>query len=614
MAPFAPCARCSAEYHDPANRRFHAETIACGECGPELVAIGGIEHARQPRGAQALAAAVATLRAGGIVAIKALGGFHLACDAGDVAAVRRLRERKRRPAKPFAVMLRDAAAVSARYELSSLERSALESPARPIVLLRRRQVDDMPGIADQSPAIGVMLPSTPLHHLLLAGCPGPLVMTSGNVGGDPVVIDDDVARRELGGIADLFLTHGRAIAERCDDSVVQRVADAMRPVRRARGYVPQPFPLHRPASAPVVAVGGHLKNTVCVMVGASAHLSAHVGDLDGAAARSAMRRTIDTVVRQAGATPAVVAHDLHPDYASTSLARAYASEHGIGQMVAVQHHHAHVAACVAEEGIDGPVIGVVFDGAGLGTDGAIWGGEFLVVDGAQFTRRGHLGYVPLPGGDATARRPWRSAVAHLSALGLSPSRHAELRPAAVDEQEWGAVRSLADRGGDAPRTSSVGRLFDAVASLLGVCQLASFEGEGAMRLQALSDTRLDAGYPVTLTGGSCWTVDPADIIDGVLRDLRRGRDRAAVAASFHASLRDLVVTGCERIREELDLRAVVLSGGVFMNALLAESICSALIARRFEVHMPRLVPCNDGGLALGQAWVAARALEEETCA
>ena len=614
MASFAPCDRCLAEYDDPENRRFHAETISCPDCGPRLFAYGGDDAGVLSVDAEALAAAVVILQGGGIVALKALGGFHLACDASSTAPVALLRARKHRPAKPFAVMMRDVNAVTALCELSPVERAALTSPARPIVLLRRRAAGTLPGVADHGFTLGVMLPSTPLHHLLLAACSGPLVMTSGNVGGEPVVTDNVSARRELGGIADLWLLHDRDIAERCDDSVVQCVAGAMRPVRRARGYVPQAIAMHQASPVPVVAFGGHLKNTVCVLAGHTAQLSAHIGDLDGAAARAALNRTVYGMMRTVGARAGAVAHDLHPGYASTALAKVYAAEHGIGQTVPVQHHHAHVAASIAEQGLTGPVIGVVFDGAGLGTDDAIWGGEFLAVDGARFTRCGHLGYVPLPGGDASARRPWRSAVAHVSRLGLDSSQHDALRPADVSEQEWRAVRALVERPAQSPRTSSVGRLFDAVAALLGVCQLASYEGEGAMRLQALSGTQLARGYPTTLSGGACWTADPADMVAGVLGDMRRGRDRRAIAASFHATLRDFVVAGCERIREESDLHAVVLSGGVFMNALLAERTCSALRSRRFEVHMPRVIPCNDGGLALGQAWVAARALEEDPCA
>ena len=382
-------------------------------------------------------------------------------------------------------------------------------------------------------------------------------------------------------------------------------------MRRSRGYVPQTTPLPLAVPGVVLAVGGHFKNTVCVAHGASAQLSAHVGDLETAAARDAMRRTIDDALRIARVRPSAIAHDLHPEYASTRVAEAYAAAHDVVRRVPVQHHHAHVAACVAEFGVREPVIGVAFDGSGLGSDGAVWGGEFLVVDGARFTRCGHLGYVPLPGGDAAARRPWRSAAAHLARVNAS---RATYRPPDIVDDEWALVAQLISRHEHTPRTSSVGRLFDAVASLLGLCHVASFEGEAAMALESAAGSRVSSRYSITLGGGTCWTADPAQIIEGVVADLARKRDRADIAAAFHGAMRDLVVHGCERIREETGLQTVVLSGGVFVNKLLAESALEALTARRFKVLLPRMVPCNDGGLSLGQAYVAACALREDPCA
>ena len=613
MAAFPLCARCQREYEDPADRRFHAESVSCPDCGPSVLARGTSDTARRAVGARAVDAAITTLRGGGIVAIKALGGFHLACDAGDDSAVRRLRGRKGRPAKPFAVMVRDVRAAAALCELSAAEQSALESPARPVVLLARRAgASTARSVAPLDRTLGLMLPSTPLHHLLLAALDRPLVMTSGNRSGEPVATDDASALAALGDVADLFLTHDRPIAARCDDSVVRVVAGEARSFRRSRGYVPCPIALPFTVPATVLAVGGHLKNTICVAHGSSAQLSAHVGDLESAAAREAMRLAIETTLRLTGAHPSVIAHDLHPEYASTHVAQAFAAAHGIAQRVPVQHHHAHVAACLAETGTREPVIGVVFDGAGLGTDGAIWGGEFLVVDGARFTRCGHLAYVPLPGGDAAARRPWRSAAAHLARLNPGARRGMPSRPGSVREDEWLLVQQLIARPERTPRTSSVGRLFDAVASLLGLCHVSSFEGEAAMALEAAA-CPVASGYPVTLSGGACWTADPACIVEGVVADLRRGRDRSEIAAAFHYALRDLVVLGCERVRESTGLETVVLSGGVFMNKLLTESSHAALVARRFRVLLPRQVPCNDGGLSLGQAYVAACALQEDPC-
>ena len=615
MAAFPLCVHCMREYDDPADRRFHAESIACPGCGPTLVARGAVDSDRTALGRCALEMAIESLRAGQVVAVMALGGFHLACDATDEAAVLRLRQRKHRPAKPFAVMVRDVRTAAALCDMSSDERAVLESPARPIVLLTRRPEAGIAGsVAPGSPTLGVMLPSTPLHHLLLAALDRPLVMTSGNRAGDPVAIDDAGALDALGGIADLFLTHDRRIAARCDDSIVRVIAQAPSVVRRSRGYVPRAIPLPFPVPCPVLAVGGHLKNTICVAHGADAHLSAHVGDLDSAAARAAIRLVIDATLRTLDVRPRAIAHDLHPDFASTQVAAAFAAEHGIALRVPVQHHHAHVAACVAEYAVREPVIGVAFDGAGLGTDGAIWGGEFLAVDGAHFTRCGHLAYVALPGGDAAARRPWRAAAAHVARLHTGSRPQVAVRPAEVGEEEWRLVRQLVERPGRAPRTSSVGRLFDAVASLVGLCHVASFEGEAAMALEAAAGARRERGYPVALSDGVTWTAEPATILEGVLADLARGRDRGEIAAAFHAALRDLIVLGCERVRESASLDTVVLTGGVFVNRRLTESARDALIARRFRVLVPRLAPSNDGGLSLGQAYVAACALREDPCA
>ena len=610
MAAFPLCAACQREYDDPHDRRFHAESIACLECGPTVLAYAAEGHARW-HWRDAIECAASALRDGQVVAIKALGGFHLACDATNESSVNRLRRRKHRPAKPFAMMVRDIGAAEAMCRVSAAERVALLSRARPVVLLEQTASAHVaPSVAPGSTTLGIMLPSTPLHHLILDAVGRPLVMTSGNRGGEPVVIDDLDALAALGNVADVFLTHDRAIAARCDDSVVRHVAGAMRPVRRARGLVPQAVSLARHVPIPVLAVGGHLKNTICVAHGTAAHLSAHVGDLDTLAAHEAMRRAIRDTLRVAGVRPGVIAHDLHPEYASTRIAESLADEEAITRRVPVQHHHAHVAACVAEHQVRDPVIGVVFDGAGLGTDGAIWGGEFLVVDGARFGRRGHLSYVPLPGGDAAARRPWRSALAHLSRVGASTARHEWHRPPSVPEQEWHSIHQLIAHPGQ-PRTSSIGRLFDAVASLIGLCHVSSFEGEAAMALESAAAGRIVSRYPVPFSDGATWMADPAEIIAGVLDDVVRGRDRADIAAAFHGALRDLVVRGCDRVREESGLATVVLSGGVFANALLTHAVRVALDSHRFDVLIPRTVPCNDGGLSLGQAYVAACVLEEE---
>ena len=614
MVGFPRCAECEREYHDSADRRFHAEITCCPECGPVMAAHFPRAAAAAARGAAALALAANTLRRGGVIALKAVGGFHLACDAGSSDAVARLRSSKHRPDKPFALMVRDLAAAAALCELTPEETVELCAPARPIVLLRSRTTTQLAGVAPGAATLGVALPSSPIHHLLLASFDRPLVMTSGNISGAPVEIDNASAMRSLAEVVDLFLIHDRAIVARADDSVLRVIDGTPMLMRRARGFVPHRLALTgMRSSPPVLAVGGHQKNTVCLAHAGSALLSAHIGDLDDEASCDAMRAAMAALVRAAGTMPAAVAHDLHPQYASTRVGTEYAVRHAIPHRVPVQHHHAHVAACLAEHNRREPVLGVVFDGAGLGTDGAVWGGEFLVVEGSGFRRHGHLAYVPLPGGDAAARHPWRSAMAHVAAV---PGRLHPLdavRPPHVADGEWHLVHQLLECDGRSPRTSSVGRLFDAVASLLGVCHDATFEGQAAMAVEALAGARRATAYPIRVTTGDPWTIDPAQIIDGILHDLKRGRDRDQIAAAFHDTLAALIVLACDRMRDDCGIATVVLSGGVFMNARLTTSARMALAARGFRVLVPRAVPCNDGGLALGQAYVATLALEEAAC-
>ncbi len=625
MQPFARCDACETEYTDPLDRRFHAETISCHDCGPRLAAQrspfgltvrkGSALHLGEREfGAAALDTAVTVLRGGGIVAIKALGGYHLACDASDADAVARLRTRKRRWSKPLAVMVRDDAAVLELCDASADELNVLASPARPIVLINQRLGTQLAvNVAPENGRLGIMLPSTPVHHLLLAALDIPLVMTSGNRSGEPVAIDDAAAYEAFGDVADLLLTHDRDISARCDDSVVHVVAGDVRQIRRARGYVPNTVTMNTNARESILAVGGHLKNTVCVTSGRSAFLSPHVGDLDSLTTRTAALAAIEMMAKLADVQPSVLAHDLHPEYTSTRIAEWYADAHDVPHRVAVQHHHAHIAACVAEHGHKEPVIGVAFDGAGLGADGEIWGGEFLVVSGARFVRAGHVAYVPMIGGDAMARAPWRSAIAHMAAAGVDPELAIYHRPKSVETSDWELVRQLAGRPQATQRTSSIGRLFDAVASLAGFCHVAHHEGEAAMALEAAAANVVAQGYPVSIGEGTPFTFDASAIIHGVLSDLARDRDRVEIAAAFHTTLADLVVMACQRMREETGLDCVALSGGVFVNRRLTECASAALESRRFRVLLPRLAPCNDGGLALGQAYVAACALEEELC-
>ncbi len=556
MRGFSMCDACRREYQDPLDRRFHAQPNACWDCGPRL--------------SIPVEAAVAALRAGLVVAVKGLGGYQLACDARDEAAVARLRRLKRRPAKPLAVMLADQALYC---DVSSDEAGLLSGPARPIVLLRYRG-GLAPSIAPGLRELGAMLPATPLHHLLLRDFGGPLVMTSGNLSEEPICRDDAEARERLGGVADLFLAHDRPIAARYDDSVVRWAAGAARVVRRARGLAPAPLPL--PAGPPVVATGAHLKAAFTVARDGHAFAGPHVGDLDDLLTVRSFEEGLDAYRRLFAVAPARVACDLHPDYASTRAAEA------LGDPVRVQHHHAHVASVMAEHGLTGPVCGVAMDGVGLGPDGAVWGGEVLVCDARGFERAAHLAPVALPGGDRCAREGWRMAAAY----GL------EEPPEGVDAHRYELVLRLA-RSGRTPVTTSAGRLFDAVASLLGVCPVSTYEGEAAARLEAIAVPGPAAPIEVELE-------ESGRLFRELAARRRAGEPAAGLAAVFHASLAGAIVRACRRT----GLRQVALSGGCFQNRLLLEACFDGLRAAGLEPYANERVPANDGGLSLGQALVA----------
>ncbi|MFC4504420.1 MULTISPECIES: carbamoyltransferase HypF [Streptomyces] len=608
MAGFAMCADCAREYGDPADRRFHAQPVACPQCGPRLRLIGA--------GAvgDPVAEARALLARGAILAVKGLGGYHLACDAANAEAVTLLRRRKARGDKPFAVMARSADDAEHLVRLGPEERRLLEDPARPVVLLRRRVADALQAVAPGSPDLGVMLPYTPVHHLLL-GLPGDpdgprlLVMTSGNSAGEPIVTDDAEALERLAHLADAWLTHDRPIHVPCDDSVV-RVCDG-RPllIRRSRGYAPLPVPLPLPVR-PALAVGGDLKNAFCLGSGRRAWLSAHIGDMDDLRTQHAFERAVGQLESITGVRPETLAADRHPGYRSTGWAERNAAGRTV---VHVQHHHAHVAAAMAEHGLDGgrPVIGVAFDGTGHGDDGAVWGGEFLLADYDGFTRFGHLAYVPLPGGDATVRRPYRMALAHLRAAGLD--RSADLAcTAACPADELRLLERQLERNLNCVPTSSMGRLFDAVSSLAGVCHRAGYEAQAAVELESAA-LRAPAGdttaYAFALPSAQdVVRADPAPVLAAIVRDLRAGAGREAVAARFHRGVADLVHRMCLRARERHGLETVALTGGVFANTLLSSACAAALREDGFTVLRHHLVPPNDGGLALGQLMVAERRL------
>jgi hydrogenase maturation protein HypF len=609
MAAFPMCPACRAEYEDPADRRFHAQPTACPACGPRL-------EIRDAQGRpipteDALARAVAALRGGAIGALKGLGGYHLACAAGDERAVAELRRRKHRDEKPFALMVRDLTAAEQLCEISPAERALLQARRAPIVLLYSR-----PGaavaeaVAPGNPCLGVMLPYTPLHHLLLHDLGGlPLVMTSGNRSDEPIAYEDADALKRLRGIADFFLIHDRPIHVRCDDSVTRVAVGEELPLRRSRGHAPQPLALPFDCPRPLLALGGQLKATFALARGRHAFLSHHLGDLDHYQALRAYVAGIAHYEDLFALRPEVLVHDLHPDYASTR----YAAERAAGApelgRLAVQHHHAHMASCMAEHGLAGPVIGVSLDGTGYGTDAAIWGGEFLTGGYREFRRAAHLRYVALPGGDQAIREPWRVAVAHLRDAGISSN----LLVGRVPDTALRLVEGMIARGVNAPHTSSAGRLFDAVAALAGVRTRVSYEGQAAMELewlamQACADAAYSFALSETARPGDPLQIDTRPLIAGVAEDVRRGDSAAVIGRRFHAALAEMIVRVCTRLRVDSGLSEVVLSGGVFMNVLLLGLAVAGLEEAGFRVYRHRLVPPNDGGLCLGQLAVAAARL------
>jgi hydrogenase maturation protein HypF len=596
MAGFAMCTRCRAEYDDPADRRFHAQPNACPECGP-TVRLG------EAAGEEALRAAAAALRNGLIVAVKGVGGYHLACRADDEDAVAALRGRKHREEKPFALMAPDLEAARALVELSPGDEALLLGRERPIVLApRRARVRVAAAVAPRSSDLGVMLPYAPLHHLLLADVRAVLVMTSGNVSDEPIAYDDDDARDRLGAIADCFLTHDRPIHTRTDDSVVRaRRRGAPVLLRRSRGYVPASLDLPLPAR-PLVACGAELKSTFCVAKQRRAWVGHHIGDLQNLETLTSFRDGIAHFEELFAVTPEVVAHDLHPDYLSTG----YALEREGVQLVGVQHHHAHLAACLAEHGDTGPAVGAIFDGTGLGTDGTIWGGELLVGDLASFERAGHLRPVRLPGGDRAMREPWRMACAWLAeALGDEPRLPGSL-VGAVEPGRWQAIARMARVGLASPVTTSMGRLFDAVAALVGLRSTVTYEGQAAAELEgAAARVAAAAPYPLPVDERAPLILDARPTVLAVAHDAGRGTSPALVAARFHAAVADATARACAIVAERHGVTTVVLSGGVFQNRILLDAAAGALERTRLRVLVPERLPPNDGAISYGQAAVAA---------
>jgi len=614
MADFAMCEACASEYHDPTDRRFHAQPVACADCGPRLWFERTDTGGRVEGTEAALAAAQAALARGEVVAVKGLGGYHLACDAASSVAVQRLRDRKRRFDKPFAVMVRDLEAAAALAHIDRAEAELLASAERPIVLVRRRDGAPVAAlVAPANPRLGVLLPYTPLHHLLFAPAPGAgpgvsgpaaLVMTSGNLTDEPICFEDVEARRRLGGIADAWLLHDRPIHVPCDDSVLEVDPGTGRvlPLRRSRGYAPLPVRLPF-AAEPTLAVGGELKNTFCLASGHDAFMSQHIGDMGSLETWTAFERSARQLAGLYGIAASQVVADAHPGYQT----RRWADEAAPGPVAEVYHHHAHIASVMAEHGVPAGrrVIGLAFDGTGFGTDGTIWGGEVLVAGYDDFARVGHLRPVPLPGGDAAIRRPCRAALAHLWAAGIEWAE--DLPPvAALCPDERAILARQLERGTGCVPTSSMGRLFDAVSSLLGLRHEATYEAQAAMELQWAAEESLRRSDPTPSyrfeLGGV--QIDPSPVLRGLDADLRRGAATGAMAAGFHAAVARLVadVAVLQRARTGIDV--VALSGGVFQNVLLLGLARRDLEERDFEVLTHRAVPPNDGGLALGQAAIA----------
>ena len=641
MGAFRQCPSCSAEYEAPSDRRYHSETNSCPVCGPRvwlelapsatdrdegaadaaMDAVGGRRASPQAgktvlaeaRGRDAIAAAAGILRNGRIVAVRGLGGFHLAVRADDAVAVERLRARKARDAKPLAVMVSDLAAVRALARLSSAEARILTSRERPVVVLRRREGEVLaPQVAPGLDSVGVMLAYTPLHHLLLDGMEGiPLVMTSGNVSDEPVAIGNGEARERLGRIADAFLLHDREIVARYDDSVVRVAGSGPVMIRRSRGYAPIPLLLPRGAREPILAVGPHLKNTFTLAHGRDAYVSQHIGDLETLETHRHFQEALRRFQALFHIRPRWVVKDMHPGYLSTAIAE----ESGLDELPPVQHHHAHVAAVMGEHGIDGPVLGLAFDGTGYGTDGTVWGCEMLAADLTGFRRLAHLRPVPLPGGDRAARRPWRSLLGYASMD--EDATWAESALEAVDAEEL-RIAGRQIRGSlNTPRASSLGRLFDATAALLGIGRESRYEGQAPMELEAAAGSA--AGrvlpFPVVALDGpedeeGPVVLDPVPLLRALAQGRHEGRSVGELAADFHAS----VVAGAARLAEELalsnGLETVVLGGGCFQNVRLVDGMVEALEGRGLEVLLPRVLSPNDSAVSYGQAVVAAARMSD----
>jgi hydrogenase maturation protein HypF len=611
MARFRMCPSCQAEYDDPANRRFHAQPNACWTCGPRLW-LANADGAEVPS-SDAVKACIDRLMDGAIMAIKGIGGFHLSVDATNEAAVLRLRVRKHRYGKPLAVMVRDLAAAQELCELDAEEEKQLMTPARPIVLARGRAGNGIAqSVAPGIPWLGIYLPYAPLQHLLFADeRVRALVMTSANLSEEPIAIDNDEARARLGQIADAFLMHDREILQRCDDSVMAVVDGVPQIIRRARGYVPLGLPMPFEA-APLLAVGGHLKNVFALARGRFIYQSQHLGDLENVTGLDFFRESLTHLMHTFEIEPEVVVHDLHPGYLSTSWAKEWAAERGL-PLIAVQHHHAHIAACMAEHVLDGPVIGLSLDGTGYGTDGRIWGGEVLISRLEGFERFAHLAYVPMPGGESAIREPWRMAFGHLHGAGVDVESTDVRDLLGVNEKDPRILKRMIERGLNVPLTSSLGRLFDAVAAVVLSRREVDYEAQAAIELEGAAvdeSDRVDGAYSFDWQPGS-WErreagiLNAAPIWSAILSDLKSGTSRARIAARFHAGVADSFVRAALAAREATGIMQIAMSGGCMHNRRLSRLLRNRLEQQGFRVFRQTQVSPGDGGLSYGQAVVAA---------
>ena len=600
MSVFALCDDCLKEYKNPADRRFHAEPNACPVCGPSLSLLDGSGRPAGSPGTDPVSAACEILNSGKVLAVKGIGGFHLAVNAKDSGAVKRLRSRKYREEKPLALMVRSVEEVARIAQVGPGEIDLLLSPQRPIVLVKKRPTTDIaPEVAPGMPNLGIMLPYSPLHHLLLERLPC-LVMTSGNQVDEPICIKNDEAIRRLSGIADFFLVHDREILVRCDDSIAAFAAGSGRMLRRSRGFAPRPVFLEEEYPE-VLAMGAQLKAAACILRGNTAFLSPHIGDLETPQAQDFLVESCELLKRITRCDPGIIACDLHPDYFSTRFAA------GLGKKLArVQHHHAHIAACLAEFGIKGQVIGVAMDGTGLGADGTAWGGELLIADNVSFSRAGHFKTFALPGADRAIREPWRIAASLLKeAYGSEWKEFAaelEVVPSGIP---LAAFEQALEKKINSPLTSSLGRIFDGVAALLAGRKSVSFEGQAAMELEGFADSKSSLELAFGIENSETLLIDPAPLVRGAVNYILQGKEKSGIAAAFHYAVIAALCEAVKLLRDKTGHNRIALSGGCFQNRLLLEGCTSIMESAGFEVFSPCSLPCNDGSISLGQAVIAA---------